>query len=443
MTDKLNQSMNETQNNEEGAKYTVNIIDSPCGSGKTTYAMTKLLTQKGKKYFYITPFIKEVERVADKLGFFQPHDFEKGGKTRGCLELLKQGLNISTTHALFTISGNEFLNEIKKHGYTLVLDEMLDVSEDIKINHNDIVDLEVLERIVLPVEDFGIVNKGINEYHGGYTQVKKLMNAINKAEVYSFKCKNENICLIRQFSPDILKAFKEVWVMTYLFKDQIMYAYLLAHKFDVKFHYVKETTGNEKFEDKNFELIEGEPPRSGTKYKGLIKIHEDVKGSKPLNAIGEKDKEAKDKLIPLSSGWWKKHSTDKEKMQIIINNMHNYKQNYLKGKSNLTMWTVFNTYQKIIERDGYKKGFLEHTSKATNKYKDKTCLMYMIDKRPNPKEKLFYKIMGVTIDEARYSLGYLVQWVFRSAIRDNKPISIYIPSKRMRDILVNWLDGEM
>ena len=31
----------------------------------------------------------------------------------------------------------------------------------------------------------------------------------------------------------------------------------------------------------------------------------------------------------------------------------------------------------------------------------------------------------------------------KGKITGNKPISIYIPSKRMRDILMNWLDGEM
>jgi hypothetical protein len=438
--------MNETTNNEDGRKYTVNVIDSPCGSGKTEYAMSKLLTQKDKKYFYITPFVSEAERVAKdakELGFNLPHDYKgkdgksTGGKTRGCIELLKKGKNICTTHALFSISGKEFIKYFKQYDYTLVLDEMLDVSEDIQLGHGDVNLLALADYIVLPDADHGIVKQGKNKYERGkIPQIEKLMDALDKAEVYCAKGINEDLSLIRQFPPDILKSFKEVWVMTYLFKDQIMYAYLLAHKFDLKFHYVKETTGNKELKDKNFELIEGELSGSGTKFKHLITIHEDVKGCKPLNAIG-------DGRGTLTSNWWSKNSNDEKLMKAIQDDMHDYKQNHINAKSKFTLWTVFNTYEKNIARNGYKRAFLQHTSKATNAYRSKNCLMYMIDKRPNPVETRLYKKMGVTINEARYSLGHLVQWVFRSAIRDNNPISIYIPSKRMRNILIKWLDGKM
>jgi hypothetical protein len=34
----------------------------------------------------------------------------------------------------------------------------------------------------------------------------------------------------------------------------------------------------------------------------------------------------------------------------------------------------------------------------------------------------------------------MLQWIFRSAVRDEKEIWLYIPSKRMRDLLVEWMD---
>jgi len=37
----------------------------------------------------------------------------------------------------------------------------------------------------------------------------------------------------------------------------------------------------------------------------------------------------------------------------------------------------------------------------------------------------------------------MLQWIFRSSIRDNKPINIYIPSSRMRNLLVKWLNNEL
>ena len=47
---------------------------------------------------------------------------------------------------------------------------------------------------------------------------------------------------------------------------------------------------------------------------------------------------------------------------------------------------------------------------------------------------------GVSVDEDTWALSELIQWVFRSAIRENKEINVYIPSERMRNLLVEWLN---
>ena len=42
-------------------------------------------------------------------------------------------------------------------------------------------------------------------------------------------------------------------------------------------------------------------------------------------------------------------------------------------------------------------------------------------------------------DEDMCSLSALLQWMWRSQIRNGKPIDIYIPSERMRELLNNWI----
>ena len=44
-------------------------------------------------------------------------------------------------------------------------------------------------------------------------------------------------------------------------------------------------------------------------------------------------------------------------------------------------------------------------------------------------------VFGMDINEDIYALSEFMQWVFRSAIRDNKPIHIFLPSERMRNLL--------
>ena len=54
--------------------------------------------------------------------------------------------------------------------------------------------------------------------------------------------------------------------------------------------------------------------------------------------------------------------------------------------------------------------------------------------------KQYLERNGATINEDMYALSELVQWTFRSRIREGEPINLYIPSERMRDILINWLN---
>ena len=43
------------------------------------------------------------------------------------------------------------------------------------------------------------------------------------------------------------------------------------------------------------------------------------------------------------------------------------------------------------------------------------------------------------MEENEYALGEMIQWIWRSAIRDGKEIWIYVPSRRMRELLKQWL----
>ena len=41
----------------------ITVIDSPCGYGKTSYAINMINDNPTKNYIYITPFLTEVKRV--------------------------------------------------------------------------------------------------------------------------------------------------------------------------------------------------------------------------------------------------------------------------------------------------------------------------------------------------------------------------------------------
>ena len=48
-----------------------------------------------------------------------------------------------------------------------------------------------------------------------------------------------------------------------------------------------------------------------------------------------------------------------------------------------------------------------------------------------------------TEQEQMWALSEMLHWVWRSAIRNGKKITLYIPSKRMRELLLQWLNNEI
>ena len=88
----------------------------------------------------------------------------------------------------------------------------------------------------------------------------------------------------------------------------------------------------------------------------------------------------------------------------------------------------------------FRKNFLQTSARATNEYKDRTDVAYMVNRFADPNIMKFFHAQNITIDADAFALSEMLQWIWRSAIRDDRPINLYIPSKRMRELLINWID---
>ena len=81
-------------------------------------------------------------------------------------------------------------------------------------------------------------------------------------------------------------------------------------------------------------------------------------------------------------------------------------------------------------------------AKAANEYIGKASLAYLANVFLFPPIKRYFAENGITADEDLFSLSELIQWVFRSRIREGKPITVYVPSERMRRLFLNWLHAD-
>jgi len=395
----------------------IKIIDSIMGSGKTSYAIQKMNKDHENNYIYITPFLSEVQRIKDQCKerkFYEPINYGVG-KLDSLHKLVLENRNIASTHSLFRTSTEITKQLIKSNDYILILDEVMDVVEEVPLKKDDLKILK--ETNLITVEEYGLVlwNEDKLEYQTQYDYIKNM--CINKCLFMV-----NNVLLMWTFPVDIFNAFKEVYVMSYLFDAQVQRYYYDLYNIEYTYYCIKK-------ENNLYELINKNELHTDNKLLIKSKIHilEDS-----INNIGENK-------YSLSSSWFKKQD-NAPLLNQMKNNILNYFKNKLKSKSKYNAWTTFKSSKSKLSGEGYTNGFISINSRATNEYGHKNALAYCANIFLNPILKQFFVDRGINVKEDNYALSELIQWIWRSAIRNNEDIDIYIPSSRMRNLLIEWLN---
>lgn len=409
----------------------ITIIDSKPGKGKTSYAIQMMCDEYNKKFIYITPFLDECQRIkesCDNRYFFEPNTkMGKGSKLRHFNELLKEGNNIASTHALFSNINQETVDALKKHKYTLILDETMNILEELKITKKDLNYLFQVNAI-----EFNETTKKLKWIDDEYDDLGKfadIKNACKFGDVYLI----DNKLCYWLFPVEIFDLFEEVYIMTYMHKGQIMTYYLDLYnvKYDIKSVEFLYTFDLGRGDENIYKLVDY-VKEDNSIYKDLINIYE---GS--LNKI-------ENKKTDFSKTYYiNDKKNNKEKITRLKKNLVNYFRKIVKGKSEENAWTVFKDFKKLCSGNSYTKGFIEFNVRATNKYRHKKNLAYCCNVYLNPEHKKLFRANNIEIDENYYALDKLIQWIFRSQLRDGLPINIYIPSSRMRELLNKWIDNKM
>ena len=150
-----------------------------------------------------------------------------------------------------------------------------------------------------------------------------------------------------------------------------------------------------------------------------------------LNEIG-------DDYYALSMSWFEK---DKRNVEQLRRNIYNCVNNVWGDiPADRKLWGSYSGSTNKIKGKGYTKSFLAFNAKATNKYRSRDYIAYIANLFMNVNEKKYYQAHGIQVDEDLYALSIMVQWIWRSAIRDGGEVYLYIPSRRMRTLLTNWID---
>ena len=401
----------------------IKVIDSIMGSGKSQYAIQHMNTDKESDFIYITPYLDEVKRIKKNCPnrkFIEPKEDNENNvfsKTKSLKLLLKEGIDITTTHALFKLVDEETEEILSAGNYTLILDEVMDVVQQIPLTKADQT-LLFDESKILRVDDLHnvILGEGAERYiEEGNGKFAELIHMAKLGRLFKF----QDIVILWEFPVNIFRYFKEVWILTYLFDGQIQKYFF--DFYDVEYKKYTVIKENELYKLIDYDHTINEERLNFLKTK--IAIYEGK-----LNNVGNIK-------TSLSYTWYKNVKTSV--FDMLSKNVYNYLKNIHKAKSTDSLWTCFKN--KILSVPSYKRAFIAHNIRATNEYSNTHTLAYCVNKYISPFLVNYFKTKDIEIDEDIYALSEMLQWIFRSRIRNDENINIYIPSSRMRRLLKHYL----
>jgi len=406
------------------------------GSGKSAWAFNYMYEQKDKKFIYVTPYLDEIQRllyVRDEdgdvvktedghfvgtkwyyeRGFREPKHLGEG-KLENLHDLLVKENNIATTHALLKMCTQKTLDLIESGDYILILDEALDAIE--LIDDMSIDDYNILLRAGnIKINEDKTISWLTPNYEGIFWDFQRKCE--NGTVVEIKKTRKVNL-LIWNFNFKSFNVFKKIYIMTYLFDSSLLKYYFDIHKVSYRKWCI---------ENDNLVEFDKKKPYNKEHLGKLINIYD---GN--LNNIGEK-------RTALSVSWFRNNKHLRPKLR---NNIYNYFKNIIQVNSSQSLWTTFKSFRRALSYTGYRQSFIPCNTKATNEYSDRNVLAYCVNRFLSPDyENYFYKYK-IKLNQDMYALSEMIQWIWRSAIREEKPIHIYVPSRRMRTLLINWLNNE-
>lgn len=405
----------------------IKVCDAIMGNGKSQSAITYLNEHPDGHYIYITPYLDEASRIANAcpdLDFVEPMRDGKYGwsKLKHTHALIEQGRNIATTHQAFKNYPEEVLNAIKEFEYTLIIDENVDVLEKCDICEDDIqlaLDAGYIEYVD---GEYKLLKE---DYRG--EALKEMFWFLKSRQIIRIdydECKHDLFYWV--FPPELITSFKDVFILTYLFEGQSLHSFLKIYNLEYTNIGIEKIDGGTGF---RFCDHQGYIPEYTSHISDMIEIVD----SERFNEIGEAP-------TALSKSWFDRNK--QAGINELKNNIYNIFRNVWKDSdAEQRMWATYKTYKEALKGKGYTNGYTVLNMRASNNYRDRLYLVYACNIFMNVDEQIFYKSKGIEVDNDRYALSIMLQWIWRSAIRDGQKIHIYLPSKRMRTILKDWMDS--
>lgn len=407
----------------------IELLDSIMGSGKTQGVIQWMLNNPQNKYLYVSPMLTEVEEriptACQALEFTYPCTEEYKTKGQHLLKLLEEGCNVSFTHSLFTDLTKQHLALIRKHEYVLIVDEEVAFIEPYKGNYSrdDIVSLEKAGHIRVEEDNLGrVVWQWYDDNEMNDTAYSKLKRMSDLGMLYC--AKRDRKIMVVHLPIELVQSSRRVILLTYLFKGSVMESFM-----DLK----------------GIEIVpfkEVVPPKTTkdvlTKAKSLITFI-DTTTTKAVSNLS------------MSSTWYSKNATtaDLEKVSNAIFSVYRKfgdKESFIftapKSLADYEYVKEERLKRNIIHKKMPKDvDWIYCGTKATNMWSHKSIAVHAYNRYVNTAIKAYLQDYGTPPDDDMFALSEMVQWIFRTCIRNDEPLQLCILNSRMKRLLIDWLNG--
>lgn len=428
MLEDLEEFMNELDTKPDNpVNNKIEIIDSIMGSGKTTGIIKWMNSHPNYKYIYISPLLSEVEEripvACEQLDFEYPNTNNHRTKADHLKDLLKEGRNVAFTHSLFTSLTKEHLRLINREQYVLIVDEEVDFIEAYQgrdYKREDIITLEKSGHIKVLEDDLGRVEWTWDEstYEEGtnYEKLKRM------CELGMLHCaKRDRGMVVVHLPLGLIQCAQRVIVMTYMYEGSVMHQFMQLKGVDIEY-----------FKGFNPIKTEAQVKLEATELIDMIQ----TPSTKKVGNVSSKR---------MTASWYKDSAT-KEDLKGVEKAILSVCRKYKRDQVLYTLpkqLVLPDRGKPKIKIQGYSASdcFLYAGTRATNLYSDKTVMVHAFNRYPLVSVASYLQDYGFPVDPEHFALTELLQWVWRSAIREGKPIKLCVIPLRMRRLFEEWLDG--
>ena len=407
------------------------IIDYPCGLGKTTALISVLERMPDLKVLVVVQTLDEVKRMVSSAPVGRLHTPEDPGsnyRTKGeqLDPLVRAGKSIVITHNLYERAGT-LAYQGAFESYKVIIDEVPDAVSPSKLN----LDPKSFKEFYIDpgycsLRKDGLVvmtDRGLEEEGRLKSALdERLISNISSGRLY-YDGKQH---FIQTLPTSLFTHTDGVIVLTFLSEGSLFLKFL--EKFQIDYTVSKSRQCHQRFQ---------------LQARDYLKIHR----------MSSLDK------VSFSYSKQTSYTPKSAELTKVRNALKNLRQRNLAvvDLENLMITCAQKNWYKRLGRDFDKEkpalfsinsrmfegaNWLENTTRGTNKYLHCTHAIYLYEQNANPISLRWLNADNAEF-RAAYALTEIVQWLWRSQLRRGKAVDVYMPSKKMREIIQKWAsDGK-